>query len=105
MDLKEFISKTVSDIVEGIDDASSSLKNKSKMIGLYSTGKSDQRHIEFDVAVVASNKDNKSESGNGEIKVWGVFQVGAKIKKTLETSNSTVSRIKFGIRIRDAKKK
>lgn len=96
MELKEFISKTISDIIEGLDCASKKLNDSNKEVGLYSMGKSNQRHVEFDVAVVASNKTGGKVSGGGEIKVWGIFQTGAKIQKTLEESSSTVSRIKFG---------
>ena len=105
MDLKKFISKTVSDIIEGIDDASSSLKDKGKSVGLFSIGKSNPRHIEFDVAVVASDKDRNNTGASGEIKVWGVFQAGVKGQTTSEQMNSTISRLKFGIRIQDIKKK
>ena len=104
MNLKEFISKTTSDIIEGLDCASNQLKDKNKEIGLYSPGESDQRHIEFDVAVVTSGKTGSSKSANGEIKVWGIIQGGGKNKKNAETSNATTSRIKFGIRVKDIKK-
>lgn len=105
MELKEFISKTISDIIEGLNCASKKLNDSNKEVGLYSMGKSNQRHVEFDVAVVASNKAGGKVGGGGEIKVWGIFQTGANVQKTIEEADSTVSRIKFGIRIKDIKKK
>lgn len=99
MELKEFISKTVVDIIKGIENASEVLKKKKQKIGLYSTGKSNQRHIEFDVAVEVKGKGGKS--GDLGIKV---FEVGIGGKKYSEAINSTVSRVKFGVRISDIKK-
>ena len=103
MDLKEFISKTISDIIDGLDSASKELKGKKRKVGLYSTGKDNRRHIEFDVAVIASNKKGKKKDFGGEIKVWGILAGGAKAQIASEDSNSSVSRIKFGVRIIDIK--
>lgn len=101
MELKEFIAKTILDIIEGIDSASNHLRNKNKEVGLYSTGKENQRHVEFDVAVTVSNKEGGSADGGGKINVVSVFQVGANAQLTYEETDSTVSRIKFGVRIND----
>ncbi len=97
MDLKNFISKTITGIINGLDDVSSKLKNKK--VGMYSMGKDNRRHIEFDVAVAVENK--KGKSGGANINVLQVFGGGGKI--TSESINSTVSRIKFGVRISDIK--
>lgn len=97
MELSEFISNTVSEITLGIEDA---VKLTGKKIGLYSTGRDNQRHIEFDVAVIVEGKNTKG--GGGGIKVFEIIQVGG--QKTVETKNSSVSRIKFGLRISDTKK-
>lgn len=99
MSLKNFISETITEIINGLDDASSKLKDK--RIGLYSTGKTNQRHVEFDVAVSAKSKDETS--GNAGIRVLEVVGFGGKISS--EYVNSTVSRIKFGVRISDIGKR
>ncbi|MFA4880245.1 MAG: hypothetical protein WC650_01290 [Candidatus Doudnabacteria bacterium] len=83
MNLKEFISKTINDIVEGVEEASEKLKGKNKEIGIYSAGSSDQRHIEFDVAVTVDNKNKNEKSGGGGIRVLSIVQVsgGLQAKK------------------------
>jgi len=97
MDLKNFIAKTITDIIAGLDDASNITKKK---IGLYSTGKDNQRHIEFDVAVAVQDKNKINGGIEGGIKVLEIIEIGAKGKKAKETNNSSVSRIKFGVRVK-----
>ena len=72
-------------------------KATDKKVELYSTGKTNQRHIEFDVAVTVADK--KQKSGTGGIQVLKIIQIGG--NKSSEATNTTVSRIKFGIRIKD----
>jgi hypothetical protein len=98
MDLEEFVSESIKGIIRGLETTSKELSNK--RIGLYSEGDANRRHIEFDVAVSASDKSGNSKSMGGKIKVWEIFNVGADSKKVLENANSTVSRIKFGVRIK-----
>ena len=98
MDLEEFVSESILGIIRGIESAGNTLKDK--RIGLYSEGGSNQRHVEFDVAVSASDKNTDSKGAGGKIKVWEIFNVGADTKRMLENTNSTVSRIKFGVRVR-----
>ena len=93
MELKDFISKAVSEIVTGIDDASSATKKK---VSLYSIGKDNQRHIEFDVAVTVEKKDGKG--GKAGVRVLEFVEVGG--KKFSETANTTVSRVRFGVRVK-----
>jgi hypothetical protein len=99
MNLKEFISQTISDIVLGIEDSSVKLQDKGKRVRLFSSGKADVRHVEFDVAVTASSGGTDDAGVGGEIKVWGLAQVGSKVTSKQETFDSTVSRVKFGVRI------
>ena len=73
MDLKDFISKTVSEIIAGLDKAS---KTTNKDVGLYSMGESNRRHIEFDVAVTVGNK--KETAGGLGIKVLSMIQATGK---------------------------
>lgn len=99
MNLRDFISQTVSDIVLGIEDAALNLSDKNQKVRLFSPGKSDVRHVEFDVAVTVSNKKGADIEGGGEIKVWGIGQIGSNAKIKQDILNSTVSRVKFGVRI------
>jgi hypothetical protein len=99
MDLKEFISQTISDIVSGIEESSRKLEKDGRRVRLFSPGKTDVRHVEFDVAVTASNGESGDIGAEGGIKVWGIAQAGSKAGYKQETHDSTVSRIKFGVRI------
>jgi hypothetical protein len=94
MDLKEFITKTISGIVNGLSDASKEIGKDVYMIGAESTA---HRHIEFDVAV--SVEEMSGMNGGGKIKVLSFFEAGG--EKSLETKNSTISRIKFGVLVQD----
>jgi hypothetical protein len=98
MDLKDFISKTICDVVKGLDDSS---KLTGKNVGLYSTSKNNQRHIEFDIAVSVETKNGKKDSAGGGIRVLEFLQAGLKTEKATQAINSTASRIKFGVRIRE----
>lgn len=103
MDLEEFISESISSIVYGLDRADKQIKGKS--VKLYSEVKNNRRHIEFDVAVSVSNMAHGSASVRGKVKVLAFFDAGADLKGILEKTNSTISRIKFGVRIDELKKK
>ncbi len=93
MDLKDFISKTISDVVTGLKESSGLT---SKKIDLASIGSTNRRHIEFDVAVAAEKVDQNK--GGGKIEVFSIAEIG--LERGSETKNSTVSRIKFGVRVK-----
>lgn len=98
MNLKNFISQTIIEIIDGLTITTTKLKNKK--VGLYSSGKNNQRHIEFDVAV--ETREKKGKGGEAGIRVLEVVKIGG--KKSSEFINSTVSRVRFGVRISDVKK-
>lgn len=98
MNLEQFVSESIQGVVRGLDDAGVKLGGKN--VGLYSKGTGDQRHIEFDIAVSASNKLGSSKGGGGGIKVLEFFEARGGAEKQKESLNTTVSRIKFGARVR-----
>jgi hypothetical protein len=89
MKLGEFITEAISEIIEGINNSNTS----NRKVGLYSPGKNDQRHIEFDIAVTLT----KSSSGSINLLVPFVTVGG---KASDEKIMATTNRVKFGIRIK-----
>jgi hypothetical protein len=88
MNLKDFISNVLVDIDAGIDAARQSANRR---IWLASQDK--KRTVEFDIAVTIEEKG----TGNGKagIKVLKFVESGVSISQ--ENTNSTVSRITFGV--------
>jgi hypothetical protein len=91
MNLEDFISETLSQIVSGIKKAQEATKNKHAMIVPYH---STDGNVDFDVAVTVV--DGKETSGKAGISVWSI---GAGVSGKSESSTSTASRIKFSIAI------
>ncbi len=89
LELKEFISRAISEIIDGIKDSNTD----GRKVDLYSPGKSDQRHIEFDIAVTVT----KSSGGSISLSV-PIVLMGGKISD--EQIVATTSRVKFGIRVK-----
>ena len=89
MKLEEFISIAISEILEGIKKANT----PGRKVSLYSQGKSDQRHIEFDVAVGIT----KSDGGSIGLSI-PFLPINGKIsdEKIVAITNTA----KFGIRIK-----
>lgn len=107
MDLREFISTTLKDVLDGIEEARKSefgkgvgTSNHNSLIGTAGRGflQDHQHHIytvvDFDVAVTASS----SKEGKAGIKVFGVGADGS-----ISGSNETVSRIKLSVPVRISK--
>ena len=99
MELKEFISKTITDIVRAVDEVSQNLHREVKV---HNT--KDSRSIEFDIAVsVEENKGKESGvtgEAEGKIKVLSLGIAGnvkGDSKSKSETKINNVSRIKFGV--------
>jgi len=102
MNLDEFIKLTLSQIVNGVDDASRESKGKiAPEIGM---GDEDPKIlrtmddnrgvflIEFDIALVASDKSE----GGGSAEV-SVYVVTAKGEKSKTTESSSIHRVKFSV--------
>lgn len=89
MDIKEFISETLKQIIDGILDAQNYTGTKNAVIVPCSDY---NRNVDFDIAVtVVEGKETGAKAG---ISVWSI---GAGVAAKTESSSSTVSRIKFEI--------
>ncbi len=109
MELKDFVTETLSQIIEGIKNAQifadkSNAKINPKELyplnfstsGAYADSKKERlaQFMEFDIAVTAS----KGSSGKAGVGVFtGVLGIGGQTQS--ETSNQTVNRIKFSVPI------
>lgn len=110
MNLEDFITNTIVDIVNGANKANEKLKNsgsfivgsdihefKSENMIKAATDKNHKLHIvseiNFDIAVTVS--DESQGKGGGGIEIMDIFKLGGSKKET--TANSNVSRIQFKI--------
>jgi hypothetical protein len=108
MELKEFVSEALTQIVAGIEEAQGSIGKSNAEISpkysnrqqgmlekhkiLFSNKGSIIQHVDFDVAVTAS-EGTGTKAGVGVIA--GAFNLGASGQSNQE--NQTVSRIKFSV--------
>jgi hypothetical protein len=90
MELKEFVKKILVDLDGAVSEARGEMQRDLH----FSDGK-DQRTVEFDIAV--SVEETNAKSGKAGVKVLPFVEGGGSIGK--ENKNSTVSRVKFGVRI------
>jgi hypothetical protein len=95
MELKEFIKKVLTDTVEAVDETSDS---SSRIINL--ANRVDRRTVEFDVAVSA--EETTSKEGEAGVRVLSFMEAGADIG--IQSKNSTVSRITFGVDVSSSTK-
>lgn len=107
MDLKQFVSQVLADVVQGVADAQANLGEQARFVNpQLSTGQGALhqqkfqvsingelvQQVEFDVAVTA--KDGTGTKGGIGV-VTGIFAMGSQGQSTSE--NSHVSRIKFSV--------
>lgn len=97
MELKEFVKKVIIDLDRAVSEAN----NETERVIRFKGVKEQRTAVEFDVAVTVESTD--SGKGGGEIKVWGIGQIG--VGGSTELKNSTVSRVSFGIDIAEYTKK
>ncbi len=90
MELKDFVKKVLVDLDSAVSEARSEMQRDVR----FTDGK-DQRTVEFDIAV--SVEETGSTEGKTSVRVLQFAEAGGSISK--ENKNSTVSRVKFGIRI------
>ena len=90
MELKEFIKSVLGDVMDAVEE----IRKESVRDVYLDSGKND-RTVEFDIAVTV--EDSTSGSGRVGIKVFQLIEGGGEASK--EVKNSSVSRIKFGVRI------
>ena len=91
MDIKEFVSETLSQIIDGVVDAQQQTKGKNAVVAPHYAY---QQKVGFDVAVTVV--ESMEKTGKAGITVWSI---GGGVSGKSETSSSTVSRIKFEIAI------
>lgn len=90
MELKDFVKKVLVDL----DAAVSEARSETQRDVSFTDGK-DQRTVEFDIAVSA--EETNAKSGKAGVKVLQFAEGGGSMSK--ENKNSTVSRVRFGVRI------
>jgi hypothetical protein len=88
MELKDFISKTLSEISIGIREG-----NVESQKDNHSYVASQEIKVEFDVNV--SSEDNSTTGGGGKITVAGILN--GSLNKESKTTNSNFSHIKFSL--------
>lgn len=93
MELKEFISKTLVDITEGIAEASDSI---GRSIG-FATEKNSSSNIEFDVAVTVESGSSAEGGAKAGISIASIDLISGKLKGQIEEKSSNVSRVKFSV--------
>lgn len=94
MELREFISETLKNIIDGIQDAqdyADTTKGTGTIVPQLPAG-SGSIEVQFDVAVLAE----KSTTAEGKAGI-SVFSVGASAGAETESMSSTASRIKFPV--------
>jgi hypothetical protein len=91
MELKEFITKTLKDITDGVLETNQYLKDGEK--GGFELYPNEDGSIIFDIAVTIG--ENSDTSKGGGIKVYALNLGGV---KNNSNSNETVSRIKFKVK-------
>jgi hypothetical protein len=108
MELKDFISKTLKEVLDGVSEARKTHSGRlpvdfdpkidSQILG-FTRGHANQpqavQGIEFDIAVTVSSSDKLE--GDAGIKVVGI---GVSGKASTEAEKSSVSRIKFAVPVR-----
>lgn len=109
MDLKTFISETLTQIVEGVADAQSQMAaggSGARLNPVFRTAAqkshpSEAKPVEFDLALTVSQQSAESSSAKGEMRAGfiSVFQakVGADMEARSGTQSQEVSRVKFTV--------
>ena len=104
MDIKEFVESAIIQVVEGVNNASLRIIDSGVRIGsqpsmgsgniIINTDRELMNSLDFDIAVVAVEKD--STSGGGGIKIAGISLGGS---ASNENTNHSISRIQFSVPI------
>ena len=90
MELKDFIKKVLTDLVESVEEVRQTSQRDIHLID-----SKNERTVEFDIAVTVEN--TTTGSGKAGIKVLHLIEGGGALSK--EIKNSSVSRIKFGVHV------
>ena len=89
MDVKEFLSETMKQVVEGILDAQKQTKNKGAIVVPHGGS---EKVVRFDIAVAVT--EGTQASGVGSLQVYGD---GSDVGGKSESSNSIVHRVQFEV--------
>ena len=90
MELKDFVKKVLVDLDSAVSEARSEMQRD-----VHFTDGKDQRTVEFDIAVSAETSDQVG--GKTGVKVLQFIEAGGSMSQ--ENKNSTISRVKFGVKI------
>eukprot|EP00752_Nemacystus_decipiens_P017586 g15759.t1 len=108
MQLQQFVRETLVQVIRGIQEAAEDVGIPAKaetlvpIVGYaFSRGAnvreiSTLQDIEFDVAVVASESNSKSDGGGGGISVVGL-QIGGRTEAEKARATETTSRVRFSV--------
>lgn len=94
MELNEFVKKTLVDLSSAIEGAKRETSRDIKF-----QAPKDSPTIEFDIAVTNANAANKE--GQAGLKILPILNSSGSISHN--TTNSTISRVKFGINVENHK--
>ncbi len=89
MDVKEFLSETMRQVVEGILDAQEQTKNKGAVVVPHGGS---EKVVRFDIAIVVT--EGSKTGGIGSLLVCGN---GSSVDGKSESSNSIVHRVQFEV--------
>jgi hypothetical protein len=89
MDIKEFVSESLKQIIEGVIEVQTYAKSRNAVVVPYSDR---YKKVDFDIAVTVV--EGKETGGKAGISVWSI---GAGVTGKSESSSNTTSRIKFEI--------
>lgn len=104
MELKQFISKALLNIVNGVEDANSKQHNRFRIIGVYhGQTQAEGAYAEFDVSVVVQNSSSGKIGGKVGANILNVVSanIGSEIDKNSLFQNA--HRLKFQIFICEKK--
>jgi len=90
MNLQEFVKDVLISLDKAVEEARAEMKRD-----VHFSDTKEQRTVEFDIAVSVEETDTKT--GKAGIKVLQFAEGGGSLSK--ENKNSTVSRVRFGIRV------
>lgn len=94
MELKDFVSATIQQIIEGVAEAQNYVKKeKINAVVNAQVGLKREKTIEFDIAVTVN--ESKSTSAGGGISVASIINAGG--KKQTENVEQSISRVKFSV--------
>jgi len=100
MELKQFISEALINIVEGVDEANSKFKNRFRIIGeRHNITQSEGAYAEFDVSVVVNEGSKNKIKGSTSSSFLSVLSAKVEGEQNKDNSLQNAHRLKFKIYI------